>query len=148
VSPASASGGYDHADEGKYRRYARTRSSAVRSSGAALWISPLPTATDGPPSSSFVTDSPSDSSTTGGPAVKIDAPSLITVKSDIGATSAPCPADAPSTAVTSGTRPEQRPCASRSVGVRACAPPPARNPAPSRIITSGTRSSSAISATR
>ena len=62
--------------------------------------------------------SPSDSNTTGGPAVKIDPCSLITEKSDIGATSAPCPADAPSTAVTSGTRPEQRACASRSVGVR------------------------------
>ena len=49
--------------------------------------------------------SPIDSNTTGGPAVKIDACRLITVKSDIGATSAPCPADAPSTAVTSGTRP-------------------------------------------
>ena len=31
---------------------------------------------------------------------------LITEKSDMGATSAPCPADEPSTAVTSGTRPE------------------------------------------
>ena len=54
--------------------------------------------------------------------------SLITVKSDIGATSAPWPADAPSTAVTSGTRPEQRACASRSVGVRAWARPSARKP--------------------
>ena len=60
--------------------------------------------------------SPIDSSTTGGPAVKIDAWRLITVKSEIGATSAPCPADAPSTAVTSGTRPEQRAWASMSVG--------------------------------
>ena len=63
--------------------------------------------------------SPSDSSTTGGPAVKIDACRLITVKSDIGATSAPWPADAPRTAVTSGTRPEHRAWASMSVGVRA-----------------------------
>ena len=63
--------------------------------------------------------SPIDSNTTGGPAVKIDACRLITEKSDIGATSAPCPADAPSTAVTSGTRPEQRAWASMSVGVRA-----------------------------
>ena len=63
--------------------------------------------------------SPSDSNTTGGPAVKIAAWPLITVKSDIGATSAPWPADGPSTAVTSGTRPEQRAWASRSVGVRA-----------------------------
>ena len=71
-------------------------------------------------------DSPSDSNTTGGPAVKIEPCSLITEKSDIGATSAPCPADAPSTAVTKGTRPEQRACASKSVGVRACERPSAR----------------------
>ncbi len=73
---------------------------------------------------------------------------LITVKSDIGATSAPWPADAPSTAVTSGTRPEHRAWASRSVGVRAPCRPSARKPAPSSIITSGTRSSTASSATR
>ena len=62
--------------------------------------------------------SPSDVNTTGGPAVKIEAWSVITVKSDIGATNAPCPAEAPSTAVTSGTRPEHRAWARRSVGVR------------------------------
>ncbi len=50
-----------------------------------------------------MTFSPSDSSTTGGPAVKIAACALITEKSDMGATSAPCPADEPSTAVISGT---------------------------------------------
>ena len=92
--------------------------------------------------------SPSDSNTTGGPAVKIDACSVITVKSDIGATSAPCPADAPSTAVTSGTRPEHRAWASMSVGVRTGACPSARKPAPSSIMISGTRSVTASSATR
>ena len=46
-------------------------------------------AVPGPPSSSLVTFSPSDSATTGGPAVKIAACALITEKSDIGATSAP-----------------------------------------------------------
>ena len=66
--------------------------------------------------------SPIDSSTTGGPAVKIDAWRLITAKSEIGATRAPWPADAPSTAVTIGTRPEQRAWASMSVGVGARAP--------------------------
>ena len=65
-----------------------------------------------------MTFSPSDSATTGGPAVKIAACALITVKSDIGATSAPWPADEPSTAVISGTWPEQRACESRSVGAR------------------------------
>ena len=72
----------------------------------------------------------------------------MTLKSDIGATSAPWPADAPSTAVTSGTRPEQRDCASMSVGVRAWRWPSARKPAPSSIMISGTRSVTAISATR
>jgi hypothetical protein len=84
-----------------------------------LWISPLVSATFGPPRSSLVIVSPIDSNTTGGPAVKMDPWLLITVKSDIGATSAPWPAEAPSTAVMSGTRPEQRACASMSVGVRA-----------------------------
>ena len=65
-----------------------------------------------------MTVSPSDSFTTGGPAVKMAPCALITAKSEIGATSAPWPADEPSTAVTSGTRPEQRACASMSVGVR------------------------------
>ncbi len=62
--------------------------------------------------------SPIDSRTTGGPAVNTEAWALITVKSDMGATSAPWPAEAPRMAVTSGTRPEQRAWASRSVGVR------------------------------
>src|SRR4051812_9162425 len=105
-------------------------------------------ATPGPPSSSLVTFSPSDSATTGGPAVKIAACALITVKSDIGATSAPWPADEPSTAVMSGTCPEQRDCESRSVGARPYALPSARKPAPSSIITSGTRSRRASSAAR
>ncbi len=68
--------------------------------------------------------SPIDSSTTGGPAVKIDAWLLITAKSEMGATNAPWPADAPSTAVTIGTRPEQRACASMSVGAGAVDPRP------------------------
>ena len=80
--------------------------------------------------------------------MKIAPCALITEKSDIGATSAPCPADAPSTAVINGTRPEQRACASMSVGVRACGRPSARKPAPSSSITSGTLSSTASSATR
>jgi hypothetical protein len=79
---------------------------------------PLATATPGPPRSSFEIVSPIDSYTTGGPAVKIAACRLITLKSDNGATSAPCPAEAPRTAVTSGTWPEQRAWASMSVGVR------------------------------
>ena len=62
--------------------------------------------------------SPVDSLTTGGPAVKI-APCLLMIrKSHTGATSAPCPAEGPSTAATVGTRPEQCAWASRSVGVR------------------------------
>ena len=66
----------------------------------------------------------------------------------MGATSAPCPADEPSTAVIIGTWPEQRDCASRSVGARPYALPSARNPAPSSIITRGTRSRTASSAAR
>ncbi len=62
--------------------------------------------------------SPVDSLTTGGPAVKI-APWLLMIrKSHTGATSAPCPADGPSTAATVGTRPEHFAWASRSVGER------------------------------
>jgi hypothetical protein len=83
-----------------------------------LWITPLGIATAGPPRSSFETSSPVDSFTTGGPAVKIAAWRVMTVKSDIGATSAPWPADGPSTPVTTGTRPEHCACASRSVGDR------------------------------
>jgi hypothetical protein len=83
-----------------------------------LCTSPLASATSGPPNASFDTSSPIDSRTTGGPAVKIDACSVITAKSDIGAISAPCPADAPITPVTTGTRPEHCACTSRSVGAR------------------------------
>ena len=50
-----------------------------------------------------MTVSPSDSATTGGPAVKIAACRLITEKSESGATSAPWPADDPHTAVIRGT---------------------------------------------
>ena len=50
--------------------------------------------------------------------------------------------------MTSGTRPEHRAWARRSVGTRAWARPSARNPAPSSIISSGTRSPTAISADR
>ena len=60
----------------------------------------------------------------------------------------PWPAEAPSTAVTRGTCPEQLAWANRSVGDRVCDLPSARNPAPSSIITRGTLSVRAISATR
>ncbi len=80
--PVSVSGptdsGYDHALDGKYERYSRTWSSAAASSGATLWTRPLGTATDGPPSESLSISSPVASFTTGGPAVKIDAVSVIT----------------------------------------------------------------------
>lgn len=59
-----------------------------------------------------------DSFTTGGPAVKIAPCGLMMVKSHTGATSAPCPAEAPMIAETVGTLPEHRAWASRSVGVR------------------------------
>jgi hypothetical protein len=82
-------GGYDHALDGKYERYRRIWSSAATSSSATLWMTPLATATSGPPSSSFETSSPVDCFTTGGPAVKIAPWRVMTVKSEIGATSAP-----------------------------------------------------------
>ena len=90
------------------RRRRRPRCGSARS----------PIATAGPPRSSLVTVSPSDSQhhrRTGGEDRRRAA--VITEKSDIGATSAPWPADGPSTAVTSGTRPEQRAC-SEQVGGR------------------------------
>ena len=93
-------------------------SSTASSSSATLWITPLGNATSGPPRSSFEISSPVDSLTTGGPAVKIAPCSLMIRKSHTGATSAPCPADGPSTAATVGTRPEHCAWASRSVGVR------------------------------
>ena len=52
--------------------------------------------------------------------MKIAAASVMTEKSDIGAISAPCPAEGPSTAVTIGTRPEHCACINRSVGDRPC----------------------------
>ena len=48
-------------------------SRAAASSGAALWIRPLARATSGPPRSSLLIFSPSDSKTTGGPAVNTEA---------------------------------------------------------------------------
>ena len=72
-------------------------SSTASSSSARLWITPLASATAGPPRSSFEISSPVDSLTTGGPAVKIAPWRLMMVKSQTGATSAPCPADGPST---------------------------------------------------
>ncbi len=72
----------------------------------------------------------------------------MTVKSEMGATSAPCPAEEPSTAVTRGTWPEHLAWEMRSVGVRPGLMPSARNPAPSSIMMQGTLSSTASSATR
>ena len=93
-------------------------SSTASSSSARLWITPLASATPGPPRSSFEISSPVDSFTTGGPAVKIAPWRLMMVKSHTGATRAPCPADGPSSPATVGTLPEHCACASRSVGVR------------------------------
>ena len=114
-----------------------------------MWTRPLATATDGPPSASFVMSSPVEALTTGGPAVNTQLRSVMTRKSDIGAISAACPAAAPHTAVTIGTLPEHIACSVRSTGWR---PIPCvavgRPPAPSSTITSGTRSCSASSASR
>ena len=93
-------------------------SSTASSSSATLWITPLGSATSGPPRSSLEMSSPVDSLTTGGPAVKIAPCRLMILKSQTGATNAPCPAEGPSTAATVGTRPEHRAWASRSVGLR------------------------------
>ena len=93
-------------------------SSTASSSSARLWITPLASATLGPPRSSFEISSPVDSFTTGGPAVKIAPWRLMMVQSQTGATSAPCPADGPSSPATIGTLPEHCAWASRSVGVR------------------------------
>ena len=71
-------------------------SSTASSSSARLWITPLASATPGPPRSSFEISSPVDSLTTGGPAVKIAPWRLMMVKSHTGATRAPWPADGPS----------------------------------------------------
>src|SRR5262245_35793522 len=120
-SPASLAGngdGYDHALAGKYDRYVRMLSTTPSSSSARLWITPLASATAGPPRSSLEISSPVDSFTTGGPAVKIAPCLLMIVKSHTGATSAPWPADGPSRPAIVGTLPEHRACASRSVGVR------------------------------
>ena len=94
-------------------------SSRAPSSATTLWTRPLATATSGPPSSSLVTSSPSEASTTGGPAVNTQASAVIREKSDIGTIRAPWPAEAPITPVTTGTRPESRACWMRSVGARA-----------------------------
>src|ERR1700716_2184849 len=117
VSSGGSADGYDHALGGKYDRYRRMSSITASSSSAELWMTPLLSATSGPPSSSFEISSPVDSFTTGGPAVKIAPWRLMMVQSQTGATRAPCPADGPRTAETVGTRPEQRACAIRSVGV-------------------------------
>ena len=50
--------------------------------------------------------SPNEALTRGGPAVKIDACSVMTVKSASGALRAPWPAEGPRTAVASGMRPD------------------------------------------
>ena len=81
-------------------------------------MTPLLSATSGPPRSSFEMSSPVDSLTTGGPAVKIAPWPVMIVQSHTGATSAPCPADGPNSPLTVGTFPEHRACANRSVGVR------------------------------
>src|ERR1700738_5304104 len=108
--------GYDHALAGKYDRYLRMSSSTRSSSWARLWITPLASATLGPPRSSLEMSSPVDSFTTGGPAVKIAPWRLMMEKSHTGATRAPWPADGPSNPATVGTLPEHRARASRSVG--------------------------------
>ena len=72
-SPARVAAGTTTPTTGSSGGSARTRSSAAASSSATLWTRPLATATAGPPRSSLVIVSPSDSNTTGGPAVKIDA---------------------------------------------------------------------------
>ena len=69
-------------------------------------MTPLCKAISGPPSSSFVMSSPKEALTRGGPAVKIDACSVMTVKSASGALRAPWPAECPRTAVASGMRPD------------------------------------------
>src|SRR5690349_20254281 len=118
ASSSGSDGGYDHALGGKYDRYRRMSSSTASSSSARLWITPLASATLGPPSSSFEMSSPVDSLTTGGPAVMMAPCLLMIVKSQTGATSAPWPAEGPSSPPIIGTLPEHRACASRSVGVR------------------------------
>ena len=77
--------------------------SSDTSSAAMLWTTPLATATAGPPRSCFVTSSPSEASTTGGPAVKIAASPVITDQSHSGAVMAPWPAEEPITPHTIGT---------------------------------------------
>src|SRR6476619_2893256 len=86
ASSSGSDGGYDHALGGKYDRYRRMSSSTASSSSARLWITPLASATLGPPRSSFEISSPVDSLTTGGPAVKIAPCLLIFVLSDTAAT--------------------------------------------------------------
>ena len=93
------------------------------------------------------TSSPSDSFTTGGPAVNTAPCSVMTLKSDMGTMSAPWPADGPITALSTGTRPEHFAWTSRSVGARP-PPPPPRWPAPSSSMISGIRSRRASSAMR
>ena len=111
---------------------------------------PAPTATAGPPSSAFPTRSPSDASTTGGPAVKMAASGVMSEKSHSSAVTAPWPAEAPITPHTMGTSPDRAAWACRSLGP----PPPGspgmggRCPAPSSSITRGMRSRRAISAMR
>src|ERR1700742_3994154 len=118
ASTAGSAAGYDHALGGKYDRYRRMSSRTASSSSATLWITPLASETLGPPRSSFEISSPVDSFTTGGPAVKIAPWLLMMVQSQTGATSAPCPADGPSSPAIIGTFPEHCAWASKSVGVR------------------------------
>src|SRR4030081_2820945 len=110
--------GDDHAPAREDDRSLRVSPSAPSLSSARLWITPLANATLGPPRSSFEISSPVDSFTTGGPAVKIAPWRLMMVQAHTGATSAPWPAEGPSSPATVGTLPEHCACASRSVGVR------------------------------
>ena len=88
----------------------------------------------------MVTSSPVAERTSGGPAAKIDADSVMATKSLSGAVRAPWPADAPHTRLTRGTSPESSASPIRSPGRRPEADSVTRWPAPSSTITNGTRS--------
>ena len=87
---AGRGGGGSRELPGRYERYRRAIPIAASSSGATLCATPArSTATCGPPSSSFVTSSPVAACTSGGPAVNIEADSVMIVKLLSGAVSAP-----------------------------------------------------------
>ncbi|MEI2705627.1 MAG: hypothetical protein V9E89_10290 [Ilumatobacteraceae bacterium] len=86
---AGPSGSGSPAAGGRYDNHWRIIASAVASSGATLWINPLARATAGPPRVAASTSSPSEAFTSGGPAAKMAARSVITEKSAIGAARAP-----------------------------------------------------------